>query len=239
MTRPIVDTTWKGVPHFRIRADVTDSPAWRVLSYPAKALYVDLRAKLRSNNNGNVNATLEEMRHRGWKSSATLSTALYQLIALGFIVKTRGGGVERGSRVCSLYAFTDLEVNAFPKAAIERRKATFEYRQYPTLTEAKQALRAGIEALRAEAVARKRGTAEKRAEKTRAPRKNDASDSEQVKPSDASDSEQVGNSVVHFPNKTEGTRNRPKAAPVLSLRDSGPLDTRPRPLLQKMNTLLN
>lgn len=157
----LVENTWKGVPHFRIRAEVADSPAWRVLSFAAKALYTDLRAKLRSTNNGNLNAVFSEMKHRGWSSKTTLATALYQLIAIGFIVKTRGGGVEHGSKVCSLYAFTDLEVTAFPKAGIEARKATFDHRQYKSVAEAERACKAGVELLKAESTSRYESTRKK------------------------------------------------------------------------------
>lgn len=230
MAKPLVDSTWKGVPHFRIRADVADSPAWRVLSFPAKALYVDLRAKLRSNNNGNISAALSEMKHRGWNSSATLAGALYQLLALGFILKTRGGGVERGSKVCSLYGFSDLEVNAFAREAIERRKATFEYRQYQTIAEAKNALRAGVAALREGALARKRECARG---------KNGASDSEAVKAPSASDSEAVSKSLLQKMKQTARSQIRLEAAPMLGFGHRGPLDMRSRSLLQIVNTLLN
>lgn len=212
MSKALIDTTWKGVPHFRIRADVADSPAWRVLSFPAKALYTDLRAKLRSNNNGNVNATLSELKHRGWTAKATLAGALYQLLAIGFIVKTRGGGVASGSKVCSLYAFTDLEVNPFPKAGIEGRKATFDYRQYQTVAEAKAALKAGVALLRANSVSRQ--TALKGKKTTVQNMNRDGSDTEPVPHSNGSDNEPVEKTLVQEMNQAKGVRNRPKPAPL-------------------------
>ena len=133
---------WKGIAHSRIPHDVTDGPAWRVLSFSAKALYVDLRAKLRSTNNGNLNATLSEMKHRGWTSSATLSRALRQLETLGFIAKTRQGGIANLSTVCSLYRFTDMGVHEFPKQGIDAMAATHEYRNFQTLADARTALAA-------------------------------------------------------------------------------------------------
>lgn len=173
MAKP-ADENWKGIPHFRVRADVTSSNAWRVLSYSGKALYADLRAKLRMGSNGNVNATLSEMKHVGWVSAATLSKALYELQAVGLIVKTRGGGVERGSKVCSLYGFTDLDINQIPKLNIEKRRPSYEYRNFKSTAEARSALQTGVAKLRDEGIARKG--------KVRAQKKIDASIIEQVKP---------------------------------------------------------
>ena len=131
---------WRGVAHSRIPHEVTDGPAWRVLSFSAKALYVDLRAKLRSTNNGNINATLSEMKHRGWASSATLARALQQLERMGFIAKTRQGGIAAMSKVCSLYRFTDLPVYEQPKQKIGAIESTFEYRRFDSLREAKETI---------------------------------------------------------------------------------------------------
>lgn len=141
--------------HLRIYASVVNSLAWRALSYSAKALYVDLRDKMTSTNNGNIEAAISTLRHKGWKSPATLAKALYELRALGFIVQTRGGGVELGSRVCSLFRFTDVDTYDFPHLGVQACKATHDYAKYKTLAEAEAALRVGVQNLRAKAVERK------------------------------------------------------------------------------------
>lgn len=135
-----LNSGWKGVAHSRIPHDVTDGPGWRVLSFSAKALYIDMRAKLRSTNNGNINATLSEMKHRGWTSSATLSKSLRQLEHMGFIAKTRQGGIAFMSKRCSLYRFTDLPVFEHPKQKIMDFKSTFEYRRFESVSEAKSTI---------------------------------------------------------------------------------------------------
>lgn len=183
MAKP-ADENWKGIPHCRIRADVTSSNAWRILGYPGKSLYTDLRAKLRNGSNGNVSATLGDLKHVGWTSSATLARALYELQSVGFITKTRSGGVERGSKVCSLYAFTDLDINPNPKLGVEKSRATFAYRDFKTVAEARAAMSSGIAKLRDEAIQRKG--------KTKLKKKIDASFNEAVKAIDASDNEAVG-----------------------------------------------
>lgn len=181
MARPDADN-WKGIPHCRVRADLTSSNAYRVLGPYSVKLYLDLRAKLRNGSNGNVSATLKDMKHIGWKSSATLSSALYELQAVGILTKTRNGGVERGSKVCSLYAFTDLDVMPNPKLGIEKARPSFAYREFKTIAEAIEARDSGVAKLHEEALQRKGNT--------KARKKIDASNSEQVKAFIASVSEQ-------------------------------------------------
>mgnify|MGYP006878025509 CR=1 FL=1 len=201
MSRHPPDENWKGIPHCRVRADVTSSNAWRVLNYSSKALYIDLRAKLRNGSNGNVSAAMTDLRHTGWASSATLAKALYELLAVGLITKTRSGGVERGSKVCSLFAFNDLDTNQNPKLGIEKRRASFEYREFKTIAEARFALDSGVAKLRSEALERKGNT--------KAKKKKHASEIEAVKPFNASETE----AVTYFSaSKTEAMNRRLNAA---------------------------
>ena len=122
--------------HVRLYNTMLDSPAYRALGWSSRALLVDLRASLTATNNGNISATLTTLKHRGWKSPATLANALFELQALGFIAKTRGGGVEYGSKVCSLYRFTDRECFEFPKLGILHHKETHDYARFSSLAEA-------------------------------------------------------------------------------------------------------
>lgn len=184
MARRDQEQNWKGIPHCRIRSDVTSSIAWRILSVTAKALYLDLRAKLRANNNGNVNAAMSEMKHLGWRSKTTLAKALYELLALGFIVRTRAGGVSRGSKVCSLYGFTDLDIEQNDRLAIVRRRPSFEYRDFKSITEAQIALKEGVDKLHAESLLRQ--------QPTRAAKKNDGPVSGLVRAVSGPDSGLVG-----------------------------------------------
>lgn len=128
--------------HVRVYCTLLDSPAWRTLGWSSRALFVDLRASLTGTNNGNISATLSNLKHRGWNSSATLADALFELQALGFLVKTRGGGVEHGSKVCSLYRFTDVDSFDIPKLAILGVKAGHDYMQFDSLAVAEAALQA-------------------------------------------------------------------------------------------------
>lgn len=141
--------------HARIYHKIALSPAWRVLSWRARSLYTDLRVKLTATNNGNINAALSELKHIGWTSPSTLANALFELRALGLIVQTRGGGVEYGSKVCALYAFTDQDVFEQRKQGIPASKATHAYARFTSVAEAVKAKRDGVAALHAAAVERR------------------------------------------------------------------------------------
>lgn len=126
----------------RLFHDVANAPAWVALGPSAKVLYTDLLIAFNGSNNGNLSATLSVLKHRGWTSPTTLSSALAELLALGFIVKTRGGGVRQGSRVCSLYALSDIPIHENKKLGIEAAQPSFGFRLYRSVGEAKAALAA-------------------------------------------------------------------------------------------------
>lgn len=127
--------------HARLYWDLLDSPAYLALGNAARALYVDLRRKLLGSNNGNIEATLSTLKHRGWRLSATLNKALKELRSVGLIDQTRQGGIAYMSNQCSLYRFTDEEVFEHPKLRIPKMKATHDYRRFDKLAEARAAVR--------------------------------------------------------------------------------------------------
>lgn len=157
-----------GGRHIRVYCTLLDSVAWRVMGWSSRALFIDMRSSVNGSNNGNLSATIASLKHRGWKSSVTLANALFELQALGFIAKTRGGGVAHGSKVCSLYRFTDLPMHDFPKFGITQKAATHDYLRFATLADAERAIQdasikrkenaAHVTAKRENAKARKKAT---------------------------------------------------------------------------------
>lgn len=123
--------------HARLYHNQLKKPAWIALSSSAIRLYVDLRLKLTSFNNGNIEAVFSELRHRGWKSKTTLHKALRELEALGFIEKTRMGGIASMSRICNLFRFTDIDCHEFAKQGVKACKATHDYRRLTSIREAR------------------------------------------------------------------------------------------------------
>lgn len=163
--------------HVRVYCSLLDSPAWLVLGTAAVKLFMDLRARVTGTNNGNLHAALSELKHRGWASSATLAKALYELRAMGFIAVTREGGLKMGTRVCTLYRFTDLEVFEQPRIGVQPCKATHDYRAFNSLRDAKRALAIGVEKLRAEGTKKQAPTKKSPVQK----RKRSASETEPIR----------------------------------------------------------
>lgn len=127
--------------HVRLYWSILDSPAWRTLTHADVRVYLAMRRKLGRTNNGDINATLAEMRHAGISSSSTLSTALHRLEALGFIEKTRQGGIAFGGKLCSLYRFTDEPTFDIAKAGVRAGPASNDWQRFNNLAEARAAVR--------------------------------------------------------------------------------------------------
>lgn len=87
---------------------VLDSPNWRLLSHPARALLLEIARQQyvnekREDNNGRLLASAAHLSPRGWKSADVLTRAKRELIAAGFIFETVKG--HRPNRA-SWYALT-------------------------------------------------------------------------------------------------------------------------------------
>lgn len=123
--------------HVRLYWAMIDSPAWRALAWVEQGLYIAMRRKLKGTNNGNIEATLATLRHADITSPATLAKGLRVLQALGFIAKTRQGGIAQGVKHCSLFRFTDEPVYDQPRIGVTARVATNEWQSFKTLEEAR------------------------------------------------------------------------------------------------------
>ena len=91
-----------------VPSTVIDSPAYAALSWPARALLMELAShyrgsdgKHREGNNGDLCAAYTSHQPRGWQRS-TLQRATTELEQAGFILRTRQGG----RNACNLYALT-------------------------------------------------------------------------------------------------------------------------------------
>lgn len=132
--------------HVRLYWEITDSVAWRALSWADRGLWLAMRRKLLSTNNGNIEATIGTLKHAGITSSATLSKGLRALMVAGFIDKTRQGGIAYGSKVCNLFRFTDEQVFDQPKLGIRAVPASKDWQQYTKIAEVRAVLKAAHEA---------------------------------------------------------------------------------------------
>jgi hypothetical protein len=83
------------------------SPQYARLRPTAVKLLLDLFAQYKGKNNGDFCIAWKVMEKRGWRSRDTISNAEKELLAAGFIEKTRQGGRNR----CNLYAVTWLAID--------------------------------------------------------------------------------------------------------------------------------
>ncbi|MDU7586553.1 MAG: hypothetical protein E7K47_04035 [Acidovorax sp.] len=127
--------------HVRLYWTLIDSLAWRALSYSSQSVYIAMRRRLQSTNNGNISAALGDMKHFGITTSATLAKALRELQTVGLIAVTRQGGIAYGRQVCSLYRFTDEAVYEQPKVGVKACQATDDWKRFEKLAEVKGAIK--------------------------------------------------------------------------------------------------
>lgn len=93
-------------PYAAIEHRVIDSPAYADLTFSARSLLQLLARQLTKDNNGHLQATHSHMERFGL-SDRTLTRAIQELIAHGFVYRTRCGGYQQGA---SQYAVTWLKV---------------------------------------------------------------------------------------------------------------------------------
>ena len=82
-------------------------PSFATLTPRATKLLIDISTQYRGKNNGDLSATLKQMRQRGWNSSDQLQKAKNELINRGLILVSRQGGRNK----CSLYAITWQQID--------------------------------------------------------------------------------------------------------------------------------
>ena len=83
-------------PYAAIEHRVIDSPAYADLTFSARSLLVLIARQLSKDNNGHLQATFTYLEHFGF-SVNTLSRATRELIAHGFIYRTKSGGFHQGA----------------------------------------------------------------------------------------------------------------------------------------------
>jgi hypothetical protein len=116
-----VEGRFLALPH-----DVLDAPAFMKLSYPARALLLEIARQYMGANNGQLVASKNYLIPRGWRSSDVITRAKKQLIDAGFIHETVKG--QRPNRA-SWYALTWLALHRHPQYD-EGAVASFRQRAY-------------------------------------------------------------------------------------------------------------
>jgi hypothetical protein len=70
---------------------VIDSPSYRALGHPARALLIDIARQYTGSNNGRLVACAKYLKPLGWKSNDTVSRALVELKEQALLIETRMG----------------------------------------------------------------------------------------------------------------------------------------------------
>ena len=91
----------------KLPAHVLQTPAYRELGVSPRALLVDMLQHYNGHNNGRLLASMTYLKPLGWRSSATVTAAVKELIEHGLLIRVRKGGI---GAVCtaSFYAVTWL-----------------------------------------------------------------------------------------------------------------------------------
>lgn len=87
--------------------DVMEHERFRTLSPRASKLLLDIASQYRGNNNGDLCATFNQMKKRGWRSSDQLNKAKKELVEKEFLLVSRQGGLNKPT----LYAITWFPVH--------------------------------------------------------------------------------------------------------------------------------
>lgn len=95
-----------GERYAQIPEMVLQSSAYRALPDYAKVVLVAVASRYSGRNNGNLSLTDADASSRGVNPRWRLRAGLRLLIATGLIEVTRQGRLERGGKLCSLYALT-------------------------------------------------------------------------------------------------------------------------------------
>ena len=70
---------------------VIDSPSYRELGYPARALLIDIARQYTGSNNGRLVACAKYLKPFGWNSNSTVTRALVELKEARLLIETRMG----------------------------------------------------------------------------------------------------------------------------------------------------
>jgi hypothetical protein len=114
-----------GIPHYIVRG-----PEFGAIEPWALKLLIELAASYNGKNNGNLSAAYSTLRERGWNSPGTLNKAINQLVANGWLVRTRHGGRNR----CALYAVTWWAVDACEGKWLEIQPETTARHAWKTIS---------------------------------------------------------------------------------------------------------
>jgi hypothetical protein len=119
--------------YFQVHHFMAKTDAWRALTAPARAVYIQIGLRYNGGNNGKIPYSVRDAASECILAINTASRAFKELIALGFIEETRHGGLSRKTRVASEWRLTAFKCNLTnsPKSCLfmQRGEQARAYRQ--------------------------------------------------------------------------------------------------------------
>jgi len=103
---------------------VEDHPDFLSLSGSAIKVLHCLVRQYNGRNNGNLSATITQLKSRGIASTATLTKALNELLEKRLIIRTRDGRFINPGGRCALYAVTWYAIDDCPGADLETKPSS-------------------------------------------------------------------------------------------------------------------
>jgi hypothetical protein len=87
--------------HYMLKTD-----AWKALSAPARAVYIQIGSRYDGFNNGKIAFSVRDAAKECGLANNTANRAFKELVDLGFIEETRHGGLSRKTRIASEWRMT-------------------------------------------------------------------------------------------------------------------------------------
>jgi hypothetical protein len=106
----------KGTIHVRLYLTMLETPAWRSLDGNARALYIEIAARYRGNNNGKISFSMREASRALHSNFRTALRKFRQLQQRGFIVEAVKGSYG-GQRSASRWRLTEFNCDVTGESA--------------------------------------------------------------------------------------------------------------------------
>lgn len=103
-----------GLPH-----SVWLSENYSHLSGGAAKLLMDLACQFHGFNNGDLTVSFSVLKARGWRSKATISRAIAELLDADLVTRTRAGRFLNPGGRCALYAINWYPINDLPHLELD------------------------------------------------------------------------------------------------------------------------
>jgi hypothetical protein len=105
------------VRYFQLHHSMLKSDAWKALTAPSRAVYIQLGLRYNGSNNGKIPCSAREAANECRLNKDTASRAFKELIELGFIDETRHGSLSRKTRIASEWRLTAFRCDLTGEAA--------------------------------------------------------------------------------------------------------------------------